>query len=207
MGIETAILGSAVLGAYGANKAAGAQTEAANTAAGVQRDIFERQTQLQEPWRQAGINALAKMQSGDVQNYMDPAYQFRLSEGLKALQRNAASRGGLISGGALKAAEGYGQNLASQEWGNAYNRLAGLAGVGQSATNQLGSAASGYGSNVGNLMTDAANARASSYAGMYGAATGGLNQYLNYSQNQQRNALLQQALQNQGGTGKMDWFE
>ena len=88
----------------------------------------------------------------------------------------------------------YGQGLASTEYGNAYNRLAGLAGVGQTATNQLGTAAGTYGSNVGNLMADAAAARASGYAGMGNAFSTGLGSYLNYSQNQQRNALLQQAL-------------
>lgn len=200
MGIETAILGSAVLGAYGANRAASTQADAARGAQDVQRDIFNRQVELQEPWRQAGINALGKLQSGDVMGYMDPSYQFRLSEGLKAMQRTAAARGGLLSGGALKEAQRYGQGLASTEYGNAFNRLASLAGVGQAATNQLGSAASTYGSNVGNLMTDAANARASGYAGVGNAFNTGLGSYLNYSQNQQRNALLQQMLQNQGGT-------
>lgn len=200
MGIETAILGSAVLGAYGANRAASTQAAAAGQATQLQKEMFDKQVALQEPWRQAGVNALAKLQSGDIGMYQDPSYQFRLSEGLKALDRQAAARGGLISGGALKAAQRYGQDAASQEYGNIWNRLAGLAGVGQTATNQLGAQSSQYGANVGNLMTDAANARASGYAGVGNAMTSGLGSYLNYTQNQQRNALLQQALQGQGGT-------
>jgi len=52
----------------------------------------------------------------------DPGYAFRMSEGLKALDRTAAARGGLISGGALKAASRYGQDMASQEYQNAFNR-------------------------------------------------------------------------------------
>ena len=52
----------------------------------------------------------------------DPGYAFRMSEGLKALDRTAAARGGLISGSALKAASRYGQDMASQEYQNAFNR-------------------------------------------------------------------------------------
>lgn len=191
MGIETAILGSAVLGAYGANRAAKTQAKSAEQATDVQREIFNRQTELQEPWRQAGVNALARMQSGDVMSTRDPSYQFRLSEGLKALDRQAAARGGLISGGALKAAQRYGQDMASQEYGNAYNRLAALAGVGQTATNALGAAGSQYGSNVGNLMTQAGAARASGYVGGVNALTGGLGTYLNYTQGQNMLNALQ----------------
>lgn len=189
--VAAAIAGSALVGAYSANRAAKTQADAAQGAQDVQRDIFNRQVELQEPWRQAGINALGKLQSGDVMGYMDPSYQFRLSEGLKAMQRTAAARGGLLSGGALKEAQRYGQGLASTEYGNAFNRLASLAGVGQAATNQLGSAAGTYGSNVGNLMTSGAASRASGYVGGANALTGGLGQYLNYTQNQNlMNALL-----------------
>jgi len=53
----------------------------------------------------------------------DPGYAFRMTEGLKALDRQAAARGGLISGAALKASQGYGQDLASQEYMNAFNRF------------------------------------------------------------------------------------
>ena len=193
--VAAAIAGSALVGAYSSNRAAKTQAEAANRATDVQRDIFNRQVELQEPWRQAGINALGKMQSGDVMGYMDPSYQFRLSEGLKAMQRTAAARGGLLSGGALKEAQRYGQGLASTEYGNAFNRLASLAGVGQTATNQLGSAAGTYGSNVGNLMTSGAASRASGYVGGANALTGGLGQYLNYTQNQNlMNALLNRSV-------------
>jgi hypothetical protein len=52
----------------------------------------------------------------------DPGYGFRLSEGLKALERSAAARGGLLSGGTGKALTRYGQEAASQEFGNAFAR-------------------------------------------------------------------------------------
>lgn len=188
-----ASIGGGIDASNTARKAADVQADAANQATQLQREIFNRQVELQEPWRQAGINALTRMQSGDVMGYMDPSYQFRLGEGLKAMQRTAAARGGLLSGGALKEANRYGQGLASTEYGNAFNRLASLAGVGQTATNQLGSAAGTYGSNAGNLMTSGAAARASGYVG----GTNALNQSIAnagnmYMQNQVMNRLFGQ---------------
>jgi len=182
--IAGAVLGGSLLGAKASKSAANTQAAAADRAAELQNEQFNKQVELQEPWRQAGINALAKLQSGNVMGTMDPSYQFRLGEGLKALDRQAAARGGLISGGALKAAQRYGQDFASQEFGNAYNRLASLAGIGQTATNQLGQAGQANAANVGNLMTSGAAARASGYVGGANALTSGLGQYLNYSQNQ-----------------------
>jgi hypothetical protein len=115
---------------------------------------------------------------------MDPSYSFRFQEGLKALDRQAASRGGLISGGALRAAQRYGQDVASTEFGNAYNRLASRTGFGQTASTNMGGAAGQFGTNAGNLMTGAGAARASGYVGGANALTSGLGQYMNYTQNQ-----------------------
>ena len=225
MGIETAILGSAVLGAYGANKASKTQAQAATQAADIQKSQFEQTREDQAPYREAGYNALAEMQrtAGNVpaafkfgmDNFQqDPGYAFRLSEGQKALDRQAAARGGLISGGALKAAGRYGQDMASQEYQNAYNRAltgyntdvarenqlynrqAALAGIGQTSTNLVGQAGQNYANNAGNLMTSGAAANAAGQVGMANAFTGGLGTYLNYTNN---NALLS-ALRNSGST-------
>jgi len=66
-------------------------------------------------------SAMRNFGAGDFQ--ADPGYAFRLSEGMKALDRTAASRGGLLSGATLKGAQRFGSDLASQEYGNAYNRF------------------------------------------------------------------------------------
>ena len=99
----------------------------------------------------------------------DPGYAFRLSEGMNALNKTAAARGGMLSGAALRGATRYGQDLGSQEYQNAFNRyyrereamlnpLQSLAGVGQSSAQSLGGAAANYGANAGNLaMTGGAN--------------------------------------------------
>jgi len=169
--------------------------------------MFNRQVELQEPFRQSGVAAQNRMldllglspnrgaagYGSLAKNFgmsdfrADPGYAFRMTEGLKALDRQAAARGGLISGGALKAAQNYGQDLASQEYQNAYNRyqtnrtnllnpLQSLAGAGQTSANTIGNAAAGYGSEGSNALggagtaqanaiQNAANARASGYLG------------------------------------------
>jgi hypothetical protein len=110
------------------------------------------------------------MKKFSLQDYVaDPGYQFRLSEGMKGLDRSAAARGGLQSGSALKAAANYSQNAASQEYGNAYNRyntdqgnqynrLANVAGFGQTANNANAMTGMNYANQVGgNIWNNAAN--------------------------------------------------
>ena len=144
--IAAAIIGSAVVGAgagiYASNKAASAQTKAAQQAQDTQMQMFDKQTALQEPFRQAGITGQNRLmdllglsgntgadrygsaaQPFDQQAFMeDPGYAFRLKEGMKALEHSAAARGGLISGAAMKGALRYGQDMGSQEYMNAFNR-------------------------------------------------------------------------------------
>lgn len=92
-----------------------------------------------------------------------PDYQFRMDEGIKATDRSAAARGMLLSGAQNKAVQRYGSNLAAGEFGNWYNRMAGLAGTAQTATNQVQSAGSQYANNAGQRIQDAGDARASGY--------------------------------------------
>lgn len=104
----------------------------------------------------------------------DPGYQFRMDQGQKAIERSAAARGGLFSGGTGKALQQYSQGLASQEYGNAFNRLASLAGIGQSATGQQVNANQNQAVALSDLTTQAGNARASGYVGAANAQQQGL---------------------------------
>ena len=90
---------------------------------------------------------------------MDPGYQFRLDQGLRGVRNTAGASGMLKSGGALKALTRYGQDYASGEFGNIYNRLAGVAGTGQTAATNTASLGAGNAANAGNLITAGANAR------------------------------------------------
>jgi hypothetical protein len=134
----------------------------------------------------------------------DPGYAFRRDEGQKGIERFAASKGGLLSGAALKGIERFGQGLASQEYGAAFdryntqnnqqfNRLASLAGVGQTANQQIAAAgqqfanaAGGLGMQgaaaQGNAMLAGGQARASGYAGIGNALSGAVQ---NWPQQQQ----------------------
>jgi hypothetical protein len=211
--MAAAVVGSSLIGGRAASKAASAQAQAASEAGDVQREIFERQVELSKPYREAGETALNKLiplateytPFGMEQFQADPGYGFRLSEGQKALERSAAARGNLLSGGTGKALTRYGQEMGSQEYMNAFNRyqterqarlnpLQSLANVGQTSSQQLAGQAGQFGSNMAEAIGAAGQARASGYMGTASALGGGLNQYLNYSQGQAQNQLLQQAL-------------
>ena len=231
--VAAAIGASGLLGAYSANRAAGEQADAATRAAEVQAgasryaaDLQQQQyrenVQRQQPFYEAGVNALPELVQasrytpfGQEQFQADPGYGFRLSEGQKALERSAAARGGLISGGALKAATRFGQEMGSQEYTNAFNRyqterearlgpLRTLTGMGGTTASNLGAAGQTMASNVGNLgmaganatgegYLGSANARASGYMGGYNAINSGLTNYLNY--NSPINRMLQNPVQ------------
>ena len=190
------------------------------------REQFAANVGLQEPFRQAGMKGQNRLMdvlglSGNTgaQGYgsaarnfsmsdfqADPGYAFRLSEGTKALERSAAARGGLLSGGTGKALQRFGQDLGSQEYTNAFNRyqtnranllqpLQSLAGQGQSTANTIGNygqtmvgdinqSLSNYGTNASNALIGGANARASGYVGQANALNSaigtGVNAYQNY---------------------------
>lgn len=211
--VAGAVVGSAVIGGISANKAAGTQAAAADNAAAGQERMFERQVELSEPWRKAGEQALNKLipltdytPFSMAQFQADPGYGFRMSEGMKALERSAAARGGLLSGATLKGIQRFGQDLGSQEYQNAFNRyqaerqarlapLQSLAGVGQTTAQQIGEAGMRTAANVGETLTSGAAARASGYVGGANALTQGLGTYLNYSQGQNMlNALRNPAV-------------
>ena len=200
-----AAAGSTLLSLYGANKQAGAATDAANISAAaareqtqLQRDIFNQQQANQAPYLAAGTNALAQLREGtapggqfyrpfSMADYQaDPGYGFRLGEGLKAMSHQAGARGGLISGQTMKGMEEYRQGLASQEYGNAFNRyqtnranqlqpLGSLMSSGQAAAVGQAAQAGQYGANASNMLSQmGVNTGGATLAGSsaYGKAIG-----------------------------------
>jgi hypothetical protein len=131
----------------------------------------------------------------------DPGYQFRLDEGMKGLERSAAARGGLLSGGTLRGIQRYGQDMASQEYTNAFNRyqaertgtlnpFQAMAGQGQSTANTLTNLGMNYANQAGEAYMGAGNARASGYVGQANAINQGISGISNmYFQNQLLNRL------------------
>jgi len=196
--------------ARASRRAADAQVQSAAEASRIQREMFDRQVQLQEPFRQGGLagqnrlmellgiggNASVGDYGRDARDFsmndfeVDPGYGFRLAEGNKALERSAAARGMMLSGSMLKGAQRFGQDMASNEYQNAFNRfqtnrssrlnpLMGLAGAGQTATNVLSGAAGQLGTQLGENAMGAGNARASGYIGSANAYTNAVNQMNN----------------------------
>lgn len=211
--IPAAIFGSSLLGSRAASSAASQQANAANRAADLQNEQYQQTRRDQMPWMEAGGRALTKLEKevdytpfGMNEFTADPGYAFRLKQGMNALNNQAAARGGLISGNALRAAQGYGQEMGSQEYQNAFNRyqternarlnpLQSLAGVGQTTAQQLGVAGAANAGAVGNYLTGGAAAGAAGTVGGANAISSGLGTYLNYNQG---NNLLS-ALRGGGG--------
>jgi hypothetical protein len=201
--VAAATIGGALIGSSASRSASKAQERAAKEGSAAQERMFERQVELQEPFRQAGVNALPELVAASkytpftMQQFQaDPGYAFRLQEGLKALDRTAAARGGLLSGATLRGATRYGQEMGSQEFTNAFNRyqaerqarlnpLQSLAGMAQTSANTLTNAAGQYGQNLAEGAATMGNIRASGYMNQANALTGALGQGVNYYQNQQ----------------------
>lgn len=214
--VAAATVGSALIGSSASGSAADAQAAASAEQARVQKEMFDKQVELQAPFREAGLKgqnqlldllglsgntsaagygSLAKSFSGEDM-YKDPGYAFRLNEGVKALDRSAAARGGLLGGNQLRGVTQFGQDYGSQEYQNAFNRfqaerqarlnpLQSLSGAAQTSANTLTNAAGNLGNVLGESAINAGNARASGYIGSANAISGAIGQGVNYYTNKQ----------------------
>lgn len=190
-----AIAGAAIIGAgasvISAKKAVKAQTKAADQSVAEQRRQYDQTRADQAPWRTAGSAAIDKMAAVYGLNGMtaknpdgtpaqyggffaSPDYQFRKDESIKAANAGLSSRGLLGSGAAVRAKTALAGNLASSEFGDWWNRLAGVAGVGQTATQATSNAGQNAANNISAAYTNAGNARASAYMNTGAAINNGL---------------------------------
>lgn len=136
----------------------------------------------------------------DLYAGLAPNYNFMLQQGQNLKQRQANLAGGAIGGNALQGLENYTQDYAGNAYQQAfnnfntqrtgiYNTLAGIAGIGQNATNTTANAGQAATTAAGQLGVGAAGAQAAGLQGIANAATGGLQ---NYQQNQILQAILAQ---------------
>jgi len=184
---------SGVVGASASKSAAKTQAGAAQAAADAQVAETSRQfditTEQYRPYREAGQRALGRLEQfttpGQQLQYLEqmPGYQFRLREGQKAMERSAAAGGGLVSGKTLKGLMEFGQGVAGQTYGDEYNRLAGIAGTGQSMTSNLGQLGMQTAQSIGQARASgylgAGQAQAAGTVGMANALTGAIGQGYN----------------------------
>lgn len=159
-GMGLGALGS-MFGSSGAKKQLALMREALD----YQKGIDKRTYNDLSPYRQFGgdqLNALSGFLSDkNPSNYIDPGYQFRLDAGTNAINNNAATKGMLQSGDTLRALTEYGQDMGSQEYGNAFNRWLGegqfrqgLTGIGQNAATQGGGLANQGAQNVAGITAN-----------------------------------------------------
>lgn len=80
-------------------------------------------------------------------------YDFRVNQGLNAVNSGYAGRGSIKSGAAMKAVNDYGQGMASQEFGNYLNALGNQQSLGMSAGSALAGVGQNYANSLGNIYT------------------------------------------------------
>lgn len=211
IGAGSSLLGG-LLGRSSANKTARAQERAAQLQyEAAQQAIAENRRQYDttradyQPWRETGGKGLAALMAGTESGEFspefsfkydpnqDPGTQYRMDRATRAIEASAASRGGALSTGTLRGLMQESQGLASQEYGNAYNRALGeydrryrsaqdqagrysnIAGMGLSAVGGTASAGQQATGNISNLMTGGANALAGGMVGAAETRAGGAN--------------------------------
>jgi hypothetical protein len=221
--VGAAVVGGAAISASASGKAAGAQENAANTAADTQRYMYDTTSGYEAPYRQAGQTALSQLSAGTapggqfMQSYTgadltsDPGYQFRLAQGEKGVENSASAAGMALSGAALKGLDQYNQNFASNEYQNAYNRfntdqsnrynrLYNIAGLGQNANSVTATSGAAAANGIASAQIGAGNAAAAGYVGQANAINGGISTLGNYYQAQ--NALSGSSY----GSGGNYWY-
>jgi len=190
-----AILGGSVLGGLMSSKASGdaadAQGQAAAQSDATQRYMYDQTREDNAPFRETGVAANNKltelMNNGQFSRRFtqadmnaDPVYQsglkFGLDQGTQGINRQAAAGGNFLSGATLKALTRFGNDYGSTKANESYNRfntdqnsqynkLAGLSGAGQQATNQVSAAGQNMANQVSQNQINAGDARASGYMG------------------------------------------
>jgi len=197
--IIAAVAGGAI-SAIGSRRAARTQANAAQQASDAQlqatretndmlKDFRQEDIQRFAPFYNAGKDALGKYRNALADGFqfdmqMDPGYQFRRDQGMDAVQGSVAARQGLLSGAALKGMERFGQNFASNEFSNAFNRqygmhndrlnrLAGLASSGQNAAGMQGAASQNFGTQIGQNTMRGGEAQAQGFANVGNANAAG----------------------------------
>jgi hypothetical protein len=195
IGAGTALAGSAMQ-SRAARKAADTQAAAADRAMAQEREMYDISREDLAPYRETGYTALQDItnrmplftsQFGDEQmaQYLDPSMEFRRKLGEQTTARMLNVGGGAISGNTLRGLEDYGQNLASTEYGNAFNRfqnertniyntLANIAGMGQGAVNTGVTAGQNFAGSQTGLITGQAAAQAAGGVGAANAYSGAL---------------------------------
>ena len=176
---------SAYSSSQAADKAAKAQEKGADQATAAELEMFYQGREDMAPWREGGEWALGELReriaAGPGEYTQSPGYQFRLGEGVKAMERGAASRGNVLSGAQQKALTRYGQEYAAADYDNFLRRYyqsltpyQSMAGQGQTTAAQGSQMGAQVGQSVGQNYLTAGQARASGYINQANVASGAI---------------------------------
>ena len=205
-------------GAQAARKASRQLADAYQRGIDKQGEIYGQSMESLKPWESAGQTGLQGQLAGlaDPSRYYgyefqdfdpqafdpssDPAYQFRLQQGMDSAMNSQAARGLQNSGGALKELTAYGQGMASQasnddldrqmrQWqanqaggmGMANARaqgLSGLASMGYGATTQGNQLGQNYGNQFMQGQQGIGDAQAAGTMGAQNALQGGFKNFM-----------------------------
>lgn len=173
--VAAAVVGGAVISGVASNRAAKKSAKGPKNAVREQRRQYDQTREDFAPWREAGTNALARLQDPDAFE-QSPGYEFIRSEGTRDIGNTFAAKGS--GGNALRALAQFNSGLASRDYNDWWNRQSSLAGLGQSATSSTSAAGSNAANQIGMYQQNAANARASGVQGVGNAINSGLGNYL-----------------------------
>jgi hypothetical protein len=160
------LLGGA-MSSNGADNAADSQRQAAQQGIDEQRREWDQMRHDLAPYMDAGTGALSglqKLMRGDYSGFENsPDYLYAKQQMTQGLDRSAAARGRLYSGGYGVDLSGHLNGLASQNLGTYRNFLAGLAHEGQASAAGVGAAGMSMANSIGQLYGNMGD------AGAYGA--------------------------------------
>jgi len=199
--MAAAVIGSSIIGAYSANKAADTQAEAARRDSEMRLRMFEKTNEQMQPYRTSGYESLDEIRR--QQPYLnkqytaedfraDPSYQFGIDQSNAVLRNQQNLSGGQIGGNTLYEMAKLNSGLAATQYGAAYNRdqtqksnifnrLANIAGLGAGVVNAGATASNAAAEGIGQAYTNEGAANASRYIGASNAITGGANTYAKYN--------------------------
>ncbi len=191
-----AVIGGSVIGAGASIYAANQQSSAAKDASAQQMQMFNTINQQEAPYRTAGYGALNSisgmsdylnkpMTAADLTNNLSPAYDFMLNQGLGQAKNELNATGGLVSGNAMQGLDTFAQNYAlnagqtafnnyQTQQNNIFNRLASIAGIGQTGQGQTNQAATNAINQSTGFQTSAAASQAAGAVGAANAIGGGM---------------------------------
>lgn len=181
--VAAAMVATAAVGAYSANRSASAQRKAANQASSAQeassmaaideqRRQFDLSQELMRPFVNAGTGALGQQQAllgmngneaqqAAINNISNSAeFQTYLNQGENAIRQNASATGGLRGGNTQAALSQFSPQLLNQMINQRFTNLGGLTAMGQNAAAGVGNAGMQSANNIGNLLQQMGAAQA-----------------------------------------------